>query len=245
MLKALRFEAKGADPLVICGLTLFQGGENPLRHERLSLYRVTLPDATAGEAGRWEIFVDLGVVARTYIERAFEPETWLAQPRIGLGEEARSAHPSRHIYAEVSASSEATLWLDDAKTGNRYEFDLGKAVPRHELQARTGGARVEILERDKVWVHGRVLDTKTQRPTPVRLAFRSEDGRYIPPYGHRAEINSAWFQDYGADVKLMDSAFAYVDGSFQVELPVGDVYVEMTKGFEYDVVRQKLNIEPL
>jgi len=50
--------------------------------------------------------------------------------------------------------------------------------------------------------NGRVLDGATRRPTPVRLAFRSRDGRYIPPYGHRREINNGWFQDYGGDLKL-------------------------------------------
>jgi hypothetical protein len=133
--------------------------------------------------------------------------------------------------------------LDDSKTGKRYAFELGKAVPGQELPARTGGARVEVLEREKAWIHGRVLDTTTQRPTPVRLAFRSKDGRYIPPYGHRTEINSAWFQDYGADVNWNDSSFAVVDGTFQIELPVGEVYLEMTKGFEYNGVRRKLTIE--
>jgi hypothetical protein len=42
----------------------------------------------------------------------------------------------------------------------------------------------------------------------------------------------------------MDTSFAYVDGTFQVELPVGEVYLEMTKGFEYQAVRKKLKIEP-
>ena len=84
-----------------------------------------------------------------------------------------------------------------------------------------------------------MLDASTRRPTPVRLAFYSTDGRYIPPYGHRRDVNNAFFQDYGADIKLMDSSFAYVDGTFQIELPVGEVLLEMTKGFEYEGVRQK------
>jgi hypothetical protein len=79
---------------------------------------------------------------------------------------------------------------------------------------------------------------------PARLAFRSKDGRYIPPYGHRTEINNAWFQDYGADLKFGPNSFAYVDGTFQVELPVGEVYVEVSKGFEYKAIRQKLEIKP-
>ena len=38
------------------------------------------------------------------------------------------------------------------------------------------------------------------------------------------------------------SNYAYVDGAFQIELPVGEVYVEATRGFEYEPLRQKLNI---
>jgi len=76
----------------------------------------------------------------------------------------------------------------------------------------------------------------------VRLAFRSQDGRYIPPYGHRTEINDGWFQDYGGDVKLMDSSFAYVDGTFQVELPVGEVMWSSPKVLNTGLSR-RLNIQ--
>lgn len=243
-LTALHFDAASDDPLVICGLTLFHGRENPLRHERLSLYRLTLPEATAAEAGRWNVSVDLGLVARTFPGREFEPDAWLARPGAGMPYDSPPAQPTRHIYAQVTASSEATLWLHDAKTGSRYEFELAKAAPGRELDARPQGAQVEFLERDKVWLHGRVLDSGTQRPTPVRLAFRSKEGRYIPPYGHRAQINNAWLQDYGADVLWNDVSFAVIDGTFQVELPVGEIYLEMSKGFEYTGVRRKLQIEP-
>lgn len=244
LLKSLRLQAVGEDPLVVCGLTLFHGSVNPLRYERLSLYRLTLPEASAEDTERWKVEVDLGVIARTYVLSEFEPETWLSSPRAGLGEHAKPVRGGRYLYAEVTASSGATLTLRDSKTEKQYEFDLERGVQGQELEGRPGGARVEVLEREKVWLRGQVLDSATRRPTPVRLAFRSKDGRYIPPYGHRAEINDAWFQDYGADVKRMDTSFAYVDGTFQVELPVGEVYLEMTKGFEYEAVRRKLKIEP-
>lgn len=243
-LKALRLEAASDDPLVVCGLTLFHGQENPLRYERLSLYRFTLPEAAAEESNRWKVELDLGVVARTYVLSAFQADTWLSAPGKGLGERNEPPRGAQHLYAEITASPDATLTIHDAKTGKRYEFELGQVVPDKELEARPSGARVAILEREKVWLHGEVVDAATGRPTPVRLAFRSKEGRYIPPYGHRTEINDAWFQDYGADVKLMDTSFAYVDGTFQVELPVGEVFVEITKGFEYEAVRQRLKIEP-
>ncbi len=243
-LKTLRVKATGEDPLVLCGLTLFNGRENPLRYERLSLYKITLPEPDATDQGRWKVEVDLGVIARRYTLNRFEPDAWLSAQDVGLGSRDKPVLGNRHFYVEVAASSEATLRLSDSTTGKQYTFDLARIAPGRELEASPAGSRAEVLEQEKVWLQGQVTDASTRRPTPVRLAFRSKEGRYIPPYGHRTEINDGWFQDYGADVKLMDTSFAYVDGTFQVELPVGEVYVEMTKGFEYQAVRKRLRIEP-
>jgi len=82
------------------------------------------------------------------------------------------------------------------KAGKEYVFDLSEGGSGQELEPRNSsprGTRIEILEREKVWLHGQAVDAATGRPTPVRLAFRSKEGRYIPPYGHRTEINDGWF----------------------------------------------------
>src|SRR5205823_4612865 len=129
-------------------------------------------------------------------------------------------------------------------TGANYALELRRVRAGEMVPMGSGAARIEVLETRKVWVRGTITDAATNQPTPVRLAFRSSEGRYLPPYGHRSEINNSWFQDYGADLKLMDSSFAYVDGTFVAELPVGDVYLEMSKGFEYQPIRQKLTITP-
>ena len=243
VLKSVEWRAAGNDPLVVCGITLFSGPENPLRYGRLRVYRISLAPGAAPDPGKWRITVDLGVVARTYTLDTFEPERWLAAPDAGMGERRQAGRP-QHLYVEATSNPSATLWLEEAASGRRYAFELGRAEPGKPLAPRAGEARIEMLEPRATWLHGQVLDGATKRPTPVRLAFRSKEGRYIPPHGHRAEINGGWFQDYGADLKLRDSSFAYVDGTFQMELPVGEVYVEMTKGFEYEAVRRRLRIEP-
>lgn len=242
-LRAVRMEALSEDALAICGLTLYHRPSHPLRFDPRCIYRFRLPDAAADAEDRWQLDVDLGEIGRTFTLPGFDAEAWLAAPGKGLGEEANVAG-SRYLYAEVIANNDATLTLRDVKTGKRYTFELSQVVSGTELAATEGSGSIEIIERGRHWVHFRVLDADTRQPTPVRLALRSKEGRYIPPYGHRAEINDAWFQDYGADVKLMDTSFAYVDGTFQVELPPGEVYVEMTKGFEYQAVRQKMTIQP-
>ena len=244
VIQSIRFEALAADPLMLAGLTLYHRPEFPFRYERLAVYRITLPEADREAVKRWNVSVDLGVVARKYVLPDFQEARWLASPAAGLGERATDGASARHLYVEVTASPAATLTLQDSKTRRQYEFELGSVQSGQEVAAQPSGSRIELLTRDKQWVHGRILDSETHQPTPVRLAFRSKEGRYIPPYGHREEVNDAFFQDYGADVKLMDTPFAYVDGTFQIELPVGEVYLEMTKGFEYTAVRQKLQIAP-
>jgi hypothetical protein len=239
-IRFLRLEAASDAALVLCAVTVYQGKENPLRRERLSLFRITLPRDAQGP---WELTADLGIVARTYQLPKFETESWLSAPTAGLGE-PRKPVVNEYLYAEAAVNNNATLTLRDTKTGVRYDFDLSKAAPGQELEGRPRGPRIQALERHKVWLHGKVVDQSTGRPTPVRLAFRSREGRYIPPYGHRTEVNSAWFQDYGADLRREDSSFAYVDGTFQIELPVGEIYLEVSKGFEYEPVRRKLDIRP-
>jgi hypothetical protein len=240
--KALRIDAADEDYLIVCGLTLYHGRQNPLRLERRRLYRIMLPSATAEAAGRWKVEVDLGLVCRTWPGAQFNAEEWLNSESAGLGERRPPVKGSSEIYAEITSSAEATLKLTDTATSARYEFDLAGIAPGRPVAARQGASRVEVLEREKAWLHCRVIDESTGRPAPARLAFRSKEGRYIPPYGHRTEINSAWFQDYGADAQVGAASFAYVDGTFQVELPVGEVYVELSKGFEYKAVRQRLQV---
>jgi hypothetical protein len=243
-LRAVRLEAVTEDTLIVCGLTLYHRPAYPLRFEARVIYRITLPEAPPVDVARWRVDVDLGWIGRTYTLPDFNPEAWLSSPAPGIGEKDTPSPDSRYLYVEVIANIAATLTLRDSKTGKRYAFDLAKVVPGSELAAQEGGGSIEIVEHDRRWLHCRVLDPDSKQPTPVRLAFRSKEGRYIPPYGHRSEINDAQFQDYGADIKLMDTSFAYVDGTFQIELPPGEFYLEMTKGFEHQAVRQKIEIKP-
>jgi hypothetical protein len=258
MLRAIRLEAKGTDLLAICGVTLFHGREDPLRYQRLRLYRVTLPEGTQ-QTERWRASVDLGVISRTFSHRPFQADKWLQntcgnEAKEGAEQELRSPY----LYVELTAAPDATLTLTDAQTGKHYAFDLLPEVLNAETAPRPSPL-IEVLQKEKVWLHGRVVDDANGRLTPVRLSFRAQDGRYIPPYGYRSWSVTAPSREFGdlqnwwnqqaeqpqfGNLKLGENYFAYVDGSFQVELPVGEVYLEMTKGFEYEAVRKKLSIAP-
>src|SRR5262249_7143912 len=119
-LRALRLERapeNEAGYVALCGLTLFHGREHPLRYGPLALYRIALPAGAPRDEKRWQVEVDLGVVARTYFMEPFRPEPWLADPRAGLGEPIAPPTATAALYAEVTAGPDATLWLRDVETG--------------------------------------------------------------------------------------------------------------------------------
>ena len=42
----------------------------------------------------------------------------------------------------------------------------------------------------------------------------------------------------GGDCKVNGVPYAYIDGKCQIDLPVGAVYAELVRGFEYEPVRK-------
>ncbi len=235
-LAAIRLSPTGADRLAVAGITLYHGHEHPLRHRRLESFRVALPEPALPDNVETE--VDLGIIARRYAVPAFDPDRWLEDQPRGWGEEAAPPQLITQLLLDVTANPDATLRVDEREVDLRPVYEDGQG------QSADGQVRVEILTPRKTWVHVTVADSATEQPTPVRIHFRAPDGRYLPPYGHRHEVNDNWFEDYGGDLKLGSTQYAYVDGRFQVELPVGEVYVEIAKGFEYQPVRQRVLIQP-
>ena len=137
----------------------------------------------------------------------------------------------------MTASKAAALSVGDRRVSLGEVFDQGGA------STPDGKVRVEVLPPPRNWVRMRVIDRATERPTPARVHVRSADGRYLPPYGHRHEVNDGWFEDYGADCLLGATPYAYVTGEFDIELPTGTVLVEVAKGFDYRPVRAQVAIE--
>lgn len=257
-LRALRLEANGTAAVAVAALTQFYGREHPLRHRRLESFRVTLPPGVEGQvsgveeslaAGSTSVsdtqhatpdtHIDLGIIARKYGVPAFDPDAWLRGEGISTPlPESVPAEPAQELFLDITASADATLHVGGHAVPLRDAYERGGA------RSADGAVRVELLTPHTTWLHVAVEDAATGKLIPSRVHFRAPDGRYLPPYGHRHEVNDNWFEDYGSDLKLHGTQYAYVDGTFQAELPVGEVYVELFRGFEYRPLRQKLAIQP-
>jgi hypothetical protein len=80
---------------------------------------------------------------------------------------------------------------------------------------------------------------------PVKLHVHGEAGEYLAPEDRHRILNPAWFEDYSADFPHRGiHACTYIDGQTIIRLPLGKVYVEVSKGFEIRPVRRVIEITP-
>ncbi len=226
----LRIEPTGSAAIAIGGVTLFYGDSHPLRLNVIESIALDGPNKLDNR-----VSVDMGIIARTRTVPNFDPDKWLAAPVKGWGELSGN---DKTFVADVVAASDATLTSGDTELRMRDLYQTGKA------DSKNGNTTARVLTPKRTWVHGRVVDVSTGKPTPARIHFRSPDGRYFPPYGHRHQVNDNWFEDYGADLKMGDTEYAYIDGTYQGEMPGGEVFVEVAKGFEFEPVRERIDIKP-
>lgn len=239
-LRTLTIRGLKESPLVVVGLTLYTGGSHPLRHLPRRTYRVSMP----GRPSKLEkAEVDLGGVVRIEHTKGPRGKKWLNSPYTGLFKAEEPSGPSEDLI-EAFGSEDATLSVQLQGRRKPLKFSVGEAFNRGRAPAASGGAKLQVLGRTRQWMRVIVRDSSTGKPVPVRIHFSGPHGEYIAPYGHHSQINAGWFMDYGADVVAGGQNFAYVAGQFTTDLPVGDAYVEMYKGFEYQPVRRKVMIRP-
>ena len=240
-IRELRLQALTEDGIAIFGVTLAHFPDHPLRHWPRNTFRLSLPESMQVTSEDLTVDLDMGHITRLYPEPGLNETTWLDDPLTGLGSEGRPAEPGHNFMVEATGSKAASFQIQAGE--ERFELSYGEALRCGESHDEKG-ARVELCHPHKTWVHVKVIDEETGKPVPTRTRFLGPRGEYLPPYGHPAEVNTNWFEDEGGNIVLGGDTFAYLPGEFQLELPVGDVFVELHKGFEYEPTRKKLNIEP-
>ena len=229
--------------VAVLGLTCYNGVGHPLRYVPRRVYKLTLPAKEKTTAGDLKAEIDLGVITRIYAAPTRIDPAWVKAENRGLGGPTSREKPSREFLVEATMAEGAHLTVQ-AGRGKKHILPIGTAFTGGKAQSEDKKTKIEVIHPRTTWVYVNVTDASTGKPTPTRVHFSGLQGNYIPPYGHHADVNDNWFEDYGGDLKLGEMSYAYVPGRFQIELPVGEVYVELSKGFEFEPTRAKLNIRP-
>jgi hypothetical protein len=219
--------------VVVAGITTFHGTANPLVAEPRRQVLVQPRDG-----GRYpEPGTDLGVVIRSLpTVRPASADGTSEGGVMGWGRSrADPGHAAGAAIVDLAAGPDARFTLDDD------DVPISELVVDRDVHL--AGATIRALPAAERRV--RVEIQADGVPTPARVRFVSTDGRYLPPLGHRDEINPALMEDTGADVLLGSDAYAYGAGAFDVDLPPTPIEIEVVKGFEHAPVRLSLEEPPV
>jgi hypothetical protein len=217
--------------------------EWPFPREARRAVVLELPPAAAAEPpSSLEVSVDRGTATYVYALPQDAADAFLEDPLKGFGEPQNPGNSP--AYVEVSATPSATLTVTagNEELGRANWGELNRSgrleLPRVSL---------EVVDRQKNWVHVTVVDDATGQPVPCRVHFRSPRGIPYQPHGHHSHVhsnNGTWHIDIGGDLRMGQISYAYIDGRCQGWLPRGEVIVDVARGFEYEPLRQRVQIAP-
>ncbi|MGC9468438.1 MAG: CehA/McbA family metallohydrolase [Anaerolineae bacterium] len=122
-------------------------------------------------------------------------------------------------------------------------------VPVREVEQSIGQVEVERLltpvppATQRVTLH--VVERSSGYPVAVKLHVHGRYDEYLAPLDRHRIVNTAWFEDYSVDFAHRGThQCTYISGETTLDLPLGDVYVEVSKGFEIEPLRRVVTITP-
>jgi hypothetical protein len=236
---ALRLEpltgGRPGSDVIVAAITLFGGSASPL--VRGARFQVRL-DGLESFDDRPE--VDLGTIIRSRPAPAPLSADGPAAGVVGWGTPrvVAGVTPVGPTIVDLAIAPDAVLSVGDWSI--RGVDLLANSAPRDP----TGKRSIEVLRPARVPVEVDIVDRSTGERSPARVRFTAADGRYLPPVGHRDEVNTGFYEDHGGDLILGSSAYAYVPGRFAIDLPIGTVEVEVVGGFDRAPHRARVEIDP-
>ncbi|HLV35114.1 MAG TPA: hypothetical protein VKY59_08385, partial [Spirillospora sp.] len=218
-----------AERSVIYALSHTRVETHPLRPGTRQKLKLMLPDTIQFNAiGELEnVTIDLGTVISARAALEYDPERWL-----GPEANVQPVRSDRAVIIEYIAHPLAKLYID---TGSEpLVYDLASLEGESIIQINPAIRPVRL----------RVVEKGSGQPVPVRLHLHGAEGEYLPPKGHHRKVNLYWFEDnYGEFVNRLNQ-YCYIPGECEVDLPLGDVFVEITRGYEIAPIRTRVTITP-
>lgn len=208
-----------------------------------------------GTGGFWRMKVQPGAEAH---EIHFEETSWKARPEI-------SPVGKRIVYASYLGGQWHQLWLMPTDGGDAFPISYGEfdnTNPRWSpdgskiafisnrggntslwVQDVIGGRQQQFVARDKKYLKpmGMMAITVVDpagNPTAARVFVTGADGRAYAP-------DDAWMHaadNFVRDERPFEEHYFHGSGTVQMRVPVGEVTVEVMKGFEYRVEKMRVTI---
>jgi len=230
----LCIEPKG-DLLILAAISAGRCSDTPLRWRtrrkavlRLGENEVYQPHLT--QDGRSNhVQLDMGQVISVLPRTIYPNDTW--------SQTYNSQPPqvnTRELLVEYTAHPDARFHLPD-----------GTMVPVAEVEGTAQGVsqRLTAIAPATQRVRIRVVEQASGKAVPVKLHVHGEAGEYLAPVDRHRIPNVHWYEDWSVDyVNPTAHNCTYIPGETTMDLPLGRVYIEVSKGFEIAPVRRVVNV---
>jgi len=204
-----------AGKLFLMGITAGHVKAHPLRYSRR--HKTVLKIENTPKTLLDLIDIDLGQIISVVKRPLYNNTNWEG----GYNNQQPAVSENEYIV-EYAAHEDAYFYLDDKRLA------IGD-LKAHEI--------IQVLPAEQP-VTLRVIGPEG-KPVAVKVHAHGIGGEYLPPR-HRHRIpNPYWFEDYSADFVHGPHWCTYIDGTAEYYLPHGEVFFEVSKGFEIQPVRCK------
>lgn len=217
----------------IFGITGGSVSTNPIRWDASKRFKLRLPDGVElNEFGDYDdLDIDLGRIVTTFPLRDYDNENW---------EKGYNNKPpkmsTKEVLVEYYAHPQAKMYIGQ---NNPTGIQLSSLA---DEPCDTEGFSLVKTIKPNIPVKIRIYDDKTDLPVSAKLHIHSTDGEYLAPMNRHRFPNPHWFEDCSVDFTNDGHNATYVDGSTIVLLPEGEVYLEVSKGFEIKPVKVRRTI---
>ena len=210
-----------------------------------------------GTGGFWRMKAVAGAEPR---EVHYEETAWKARPDF-------SPDGKRIVYASYLGRQWHQLWVMPSAGGDPFPISYGdydNTNPRWSpdgtriafisnregnsslwVQDVLGGMQRQVIPKQRHYLNAMghlsitVIDP-SGRPTPARISVMGDDARSYAP-------DDAWMHAedaYDRAKSPFEAHYFHSSGKAELTVPVGHVSIEVTKGFEYSVVRETVACKP-
>ncbi len=225
--------------ILILGLTVTSLEQNPLRWDRRKKALITIPEGVnigkLDNTGRYPgLSIDLGQIISVSPRLEYDNPNWDK----GYNNKLPNRIDKQYIV-EYTAHPSARFTFNE-----KVEI----SIPVSEckiVDAKAESIIIEPIAPSEKSVRIKVVEKNSKKKVAVKLHIHGEAGEYLPPADRHRMPNPYWFEDYSPEFLAYGIHVCnYIDGETLVNLPLGNVYIEISKGFEIKPIRRVYKITP-
>jgi len=234
IIQGIRFEPLNNPSIILSAISAGNVQSNPLRWAPRQKAIFTLAPDTEFEPNLDEhgllsqVKLDLGQVISANRRLKYPDHNWSQTYNNQVAEWSE-----REIIVEYSAHPEGYFHLDGEKMVRVSDVSKG----------RSDGNIKKITSANKQ-VRIKVVEKGSSKPIPVKFHAHGQSDEYLAPVDRHRWPNPAWFEDYSVDFVHQGSHnCTYINGETNIKVPIGKIFIEISKGFEIKPVRKIVEVQ--